>query len=114
MRLIKKIIVTSQFILVFATNTFAQNYIEPIASYSFNANTIADESGNSQLFMRNNTVLYNDAKRGNVLRFSADYKSYAALNKNLFHSDSCTIAFFFFWESQNAQSWHQLFEIFDA
>lgn len=96
-----------------AINASAQDFIVPITSYSFNNNSIVDERGNSELFLRNNTNLFNDSQRGSVLRFSAASKSYAAINKQLLNTDSCTISFFFFWENSGAGSWHQVFEIHD-
>ena len=90
---------------------FGQNYIDPVANYTFSSNTVVDETGNTELFLYNNTKLFSDSERGSVLRFSASEKSYAAFNKNILDTDTCTISFFFFWESSGAGSWHQLFEI---
>lgn len=109
-----KFVLTIHFFFVLAINLFAQNAIVPIASYSFSNNSVVDDMAYSELFLRNNSVLYNDSQRGSVLRFSADTKSYAAINKKLLDSDSCTISFFFYWESTNAGSWHQLFELHDS
>ncbi len=106
---------TLAFNLIFfvAINLVAQENIIPIASYSFNNNSVVDEMDNSELFLHNNSVLYNDSERGTVLRFSATSKSYAAFSKKLLDSDSCTISFYFYWENTNASSWHQLFELHD-
>lgn len=100
-------------ISVIPLNVVAQENITPFVSYSFNNNSVVDETGYSELFLRNNTGLINDAERGSVLRFAADSKSYAVFNKQLLDVDSCTISFFFFWENNNAGSWHQLFEVHD-
>ncbi len=99
--------------LFFGKTVIAQNYDEPVVNYTFINNSVVDETGNSQLFLRNNTALYNDPARGSVLRFSATNKSYAAINKQLIDSDTCTISFFFYWEKSDAGNWHQLFEIYD-
>ncbi|WP_052670974.1 glycoside hydrolase [Draconibacterium sediminis] len=114
MHLLLKLNITIVIISVFSANLFGQNNIEPIAYYSFNNDNVADEKEYSELFLRNQTSLYNDSERGTVLRFSSDSKSYAAFNKQLLDSDSCTISFFFYWENTNAGSWHQLFELHDA
>lgn len=90
---------------------FAQSNIQPVANYTFNSGVAVDETGNSELFLYNNTSLFTDGERGSVLRFSASDKSYAAFNKNLLDTDTFTISFFFFWENGGAGSWHQLFEI---
>jgi O-glycosyl hydrolase len=92
----------------------AQDYVQPVADYSFENNQVVDNSGNTALYLRNNTSLFDDAARGKVLRFSATKKSYAVLNKQLLQSDSCTISFFFYWENEGATSWHQVFEIHNA
>ena len=101
------------FLFFHAISLIAQDYINPVSKYSFNSNSIVDEMNNSELRLHNNTVLFSDSQRGSVLRFSASSKSYAAFNKKLLDSDSCTISFFFYWESANAGSWHQLFELHD-
>jgi O-glycosyl hydrolase len=111
MQLVVKITVTFQLIFLFAITLFAQNSIDPIASYSFINNSVVDEAGSSELFLRNNAGLYNDQERGSVLRFSAADKSYAVFNKPLLNSDHCAISFYFYWEETGAKSWHQLFEI---
>ena len=90
---------------------FAQSNIQPVANYTFNSGAAVDETGNSELFLYNNTSLFTDNERGSVLQFSAADKSYAAFNKNLLDTDTFTFSFFFFWEDENAGSWHQLFEI---
>jgi O-glycosyl hydrolase len=92
----------------------AQDYEQPVADYSFENNQVVDNSGNTALYLRNNTSLFDDPARGKVLRFSATKKSYAVLNKQLLHSDNCTISFFFYWENEGATSWHQIFEIHNA
>jgi O-glycosyl hydrolase len=89
----------------------AQDYVQPVADYSFENNQVVDNSGNTALYLHNNTSLFDDPARGKVLRFSATEKSYAVLNKQLLHSDSCTVSFFFYWENEGATSWHQIFEI---
>jgi O-glycosyl hydrolase len=89
----------------------AQDYVQPVADYSFENNQVVDNSGNTALYLHNNTSLFDDPARGKVLRFSATKKSYAVLNKQLLHSDSCTVSFFFYWENEGATSWHQIFEI---
>ncbi len=90
---------------------FAQSNIQPVANYTFNSGAAVDETGNSELFLYNNTSLFTDSERGSVLQLSAADKSYAAFNKNLLDTDTFTFSFFFFWEDENAGSWHQLFEI---
>ncbi|MFC0877747.1 glycoside hydrolase [Saccharicrinis sp. FJH2] len=90
---------------------FAQSNIKPVASYTFNSNMVVDETGNSELLLYNNAKLITDSERGAVLHFTASDKSYAAFNKNLLNTDTCTISFFFYWEDAGAGSWHQLFEI---
>lgn len=90
---------------------FAQSNIQPVANYTFNSGAAVDETGNSELFLYNNTSLFTDSERGSVLQLSAADKSYAAFNKNLLDTDTFTVSFFFFWEDENAGSWHQLFEI---
>ncbi|MCU4157756.1 hypothetical protein J1N10_17405 [Carboxylicivirga sp. A043] len=92
----------------------AQDAVSPIVDYSFSNNTVVDETGYSNLSLFNQTTLYQDSKRGSVLRFSALSKSYAVFDKQLLDSDNCTISFFFYWENSNATSWHQLFELHDA
>ena len=92
----------------------AQDYVQPVADYSFENNQVVDNSGNTALYLHNNTSLFDDPARGKVLRFSATKKSYAVLNKQLLHSDSCTVSFFFYWENEGATSWHQIFEIHNA
>nr|WP_319509504.1 glycoside hydrolase [uncultured Draconibacterium sp.] len=114
MHLLLKLNITLVIISVLSANLFGQDNIEPVAYYSFNNDNIADEKEYSELFLRNKTSLYNDSERGPVLRFNSESKSYAAINKNLLNSDSCTISFYFFWESTDAGSWHQLFEVFDS
>lgn len=101
------------FLYLCTIDLIAQDYISPVSSYSFKNNTVVDDMNYSQLNLRNNTALFNDSQRGSVLRFSALSKSYAAFNKKLLDSDSCTISFFFYWESTSAGSWHQLFELHD-
>lgn len=113
MQLFLKIAILGLFILVTAKNMFSQNYVLPVSSYSFRDGSVADEMGNSRMLLQNKAKLYNDAERGHVMRFSAEDKSYAALDNNLLQSDSSTITFFFYWESTDAGSWHQLFEIFN-
>ncbi|WP_321375706.1 glycoside hydrolase [uncultured Draconibacterium sp.] len=90
---------------------FAQSNIQPVVNYTFNSGAAVDETGNSELFLYNNTSLFTDSERGSVLQFSASHKSYAAFNRNLLDTDTFTVSFFFFWENDNAGSWHQLFEI---
>jgi len=92
----------------------AQNLVLPVADYSFENNLVVDNTGNSELYLRNNTGLSDDQERGKVLHFSSAQKSYAVFNKQLLNSDSCTISFFFYWENQGAMSWHQIFEIHNA
>lgn len=92
----------------------AQDYYQPVADYSFENNQVVDNSGNTVLHVYRDTSLYNDPARGKVLRFTAANKGYAVLNKQLLHSDSCTISFFFYWENAGATSWHQVFEIHNA
>lgn len=92
----------------------AQDYIQPVADYSFENNQVVDNTGNTLLFLRNSAGLFDDPTRGAVLRFSATQKGYAVLDKQLLHSDSCTISFFFYWENAGATSWHQVFEIHNA
>jgi len=99
-------------VLLCANNiAFSQSNIQPVANYTFNSGAVVDETGNSELFLYNKASLFSDGERGSVLQFSAADKSYAAFNKNLLNKDRFTISFFFFWESDNAGSWHQLFEI---
>ncbi|TRX71168.1 glycoside hydrolase [Carboxylicivirga sp. M1479] len=92
----------------------AQDAVKPIVNYSFSNNTVVDETGLSNLTLYNQTALYQDSQRGSVLRFSASSKGYAVFDKQLLDNDTCTIAFFFYWEKENATSWHQLFELHDA
>ncbi len=92
----------------------AQDHVLPVADYSFENNQVVDNSGNTALYQYNNTSLFDDPARGKVLRFSASNKSYAVLDKQLLHSDSCTISFFFYWENEGATSWHQIFEIYNT
>ena len=92
----------------------AQDYVQPVADYSFENNQVVDNSGNTVLYLHNSTSLFDDPARGKVLRFSATEKSYAVLNKQLLNSDSCTVSFFFYWENAGATSWHQIFEIHNA
>lgn len=89
----------------------ANDSVLPVANYSFNTGIVSDETGNSLLYLRNNCALFQDSERGSVLRFLATDKSYAVFNKQLLNTDSSTIAFFFYWESAGARTWHQLFEI---
>ena len=93
------------------STAFAQSNIQPVVNYTFNSGAAVDETGNSELFLYNNTSLFTDSERGSVLQFSASHKSYAAFNRNLLDTDTFTVSFFFFWENDNAGSWHQLFEI---
>lgn len=98
----------------FWTEVVGQGSLKPIADYTFANGLVVDETGNSELFLRNNASLFNDPDRGNVLRFSSEDRSYAVFNKQLLDSDSCTISFFFYWEDLGAGSWHQLFEIYNS
>ena len=91
----------------------AQDFVIPKANYSFDNNQVTDNSGNTELSLRNGAVLSDDQQRGKVLRFSSVKKSYAVLNKQLINSDTCTISFFFYWEPEGAASWHQVFEIYN-
>lgn len=103
------------FSFVFCSKTtIAQDFVLPIADYSFEDNLVVDKTGNSELFLRNGTNLFDDQERGKVLRFSSANKSYAVFNKQLLNTDSCTFSFFFYWENQGAMSWHQIFEIHNA
>jgi O-glycosyl hydrolase len=86
----------------------------PIADFTFDNDSVADNTGNTELYLRNGTSLFEDQERGSVLHFSAAQKSYAVFNKQLLNSDSCTISFFFYWENSGAMSWHQIFEIHNA
>jgi O-glycosyl hydrolase len=99
------------FLFVAGNTAGAQDYIQPVADYSFENNEVVDNSGNTLLFLRNNAGLVDDPVRGKVLHFSSTQKGYAVLNKQLLNSDSCTISFFFLWESAGATNWHQVFEI---
>ncbi|HSO87094.1 MAG TPA: glycoside hydrolase, partial [Draconibacterium sp.] len=92
----------------------AQDFVVPVADYSFDNNLVVDKTGNTELYLRNSTSLFDDQERGKVLRFLSAQKSYAVFNKQLINSDSCTISFFFYWESAGAMSWHQIFEIHNA
>jgi O-glycosyl hydrolase len=92
----------------------AQDYIQPVADYSFGNSQLVDNSGNTALSLYNNAGLFDDPARGKVLRFSATQKSFAVLDKQLLQSDSCTVSFFFYWENEGAASWHQIFEIHNA
>ncbi|MGQ1784890.1 glycoside hydrolase [Saccharicrinis sp. GN24d3] len=113
MRLLLKILITVIYLSLIERNIVAQDYYTPIASYSFDNDSAVDEMVNSVINLYNQASLYNDSQRGSVLRFSAESKSYAVFNKKLLDSDSCSISFFFYWESNNASSWHQLFELHD-
>lgn len=108
-----RVVLVIQIIIFGIVNVVAQDYITPISNYSFNDNSVVDEMGFAELYLRNQADLYNDSQRGSVLRFSGSSKSYAVFNKKLLNSDSCTISFFFFWENNNSGSWHQLFELHD-
>jgi O-glycosyl hydrolase len=101
-------------VLVCNKQAVAQDYVIPVADYSFENGLVADNTGNSDLYLRNGTGLFDDQERGKVLRFSSAQKSYAVFNKQLLNSDSCTISFFFYWENTGATSWHQIFEIHNA
>jgi O-glycosyl hydrolase len=85
--------------------------VSPIADYSFESNSVVDKTGHSELHLRKGASLIDDQVRGKVLHFSSAQKDYAVFNKQMLNSDSCTIAFFFYWETAGATSWHQIFEI---
>jgi O-glycosyl hydrolase len=110
------IITCSLFFSVFVYNKIvnAQGSVFPIADFTFDNDSVADNTGNTELYLRNGTSLFEDQERGSVLHFSAAQKSYAVFNKQLLNSDSCTISFFFYWENSGAMSWHQIFEIHNA
>ena len=59
----QKIIGIVLFVLLNATGTFAQNDVIPITNYSFNNNSVVDEMGYSELFLRNNAVIYLNLQR---------------------------------------------------
>jgi O-glycosyl hydrolase len=101
-------------VIAFAEIAKAQDFVLPVADYSFENNQVVDKTGNTELSLRNGTVLFDDQQRGKVLRFSSAKKSYAVLNKQILNSDSCSISFFFYWETEGATSWHQVFEIHNA
>ena len=61
----------------------AEDAVLPLANYTFNSGTALDETGNTQLYLRNNCTVYQDSERGSVLRFSSNDKSYAVFNKQL-------------------------------
>ncbi len=94
------------------TNLQAQQ-LSPVAEYTFNDGMVRDESGNSTLKLYRGAGLYADDQRGLVLRFTSADKSYATLSGQLLNTDSCTFAFFFFWEDAGATVWHQLFETYN-
>lgn len=102
------------FLFIGTGTMVAQDYVQPVADYSFEDSLVVDNTGNTILNLRNHTSLYNDPSRGIVLRFSSSQKGYAVLNKQLLQTDSCTVSFFFYWETTGATSWHQVFEIHNA
>lgn len=111
-----KIAVYALFLSVFVCGKTgkAQDFVIPVADYSFENNQVIDNTGNTELSLRNSADLFDDKDRGKVLRFSSARKSYAVFNKQLLNSDTCSISFFFYWETEGATSWHQVFEIHNA
>jgi O-glycosyl hydrolase len=94
-------------------NVSGQEQAMPVIDYSFKEGTVKDITGNTTLYLRNGTTLFDDPERGKVLRFKAAEKSYAVLNKQVLDRDTFTVGFYFYWEDAGARSWHQLFELFN-
>jgi O-glycosyl hydrolase len=100
--------------LLIGTEVVGQSIPMPVADYTFENGLVVDNTGNTELFLRNSAGLVDDPARGKVLHFSSSDKSYAVFNSQLLYSDRSTISFYFYWEEVGAGSWHQLFEIFNT
>lgn len=114
MKLSKKSTFCLILLFAFVGHLFAQDdAVVPYVSYTFNDGLVKDDGQNTTLFLRKGAGLVDDATRGKVLRFKSADKSYAVFNKQVMNRDTCTFAFYFYWEDAGASAWHQLFELYN-